>query len=63
LRGAALRHDVPGTTFALAALGGDTQFQLDIAKAHACTHMAGNIAVRYSLAYTDDHGGKQIGWR
>jgi hypothetical protein len=63
LGGAALRHDVPCTTFASATLGGDTQFKLDIAKAHAGTHMAGNIAVRYSLAYTDDHGGKQFGWR
>jgi hypothetical protein len=58
-----LRHDVPGTTFTLAALGGDTQFKLYIAKAHACTHVAGNLAVGNTLAYTDDHGGKQFGWR
>jgi hypothetical protein len=43
--GAALRHHIPRTTFALAALGGNTQFKLNFVKAHSCTSVPGNLAV------------------
>ena len=53
---AALRHYITGTTFALAALGSDTELKLNFFKAHACACMAGNFAVRDSVADADDHG-------
>ena len=51
-----MRHHVPGATFALTALGGDTEFKLNLFKAHACACVAGNFAVRDSVADADDHG-------
>ena len=54
--GAALRHHVPRTTFALAALGGNTELELDLVETHASLCMAGNFAIRNSAADTDDHG-------
>ena len=54
--GAALRHHIPGTTFALTALGGDTELKLNFFEAHACARMAGNFTVRDSVADADDHG-------
>jgi len=54
--GAALRHYVAGAAFALAALGGYAEFELDLVKAQACTGMAGNFAVRNSAADANDHG-------
>jgi hypothetical protein len=43
--GAALRHDIAGATFALTALGGHTEFELDVVKAQAGTYVTGNLAV------------------
>ncbi len=62
MRGTALRDHIAGATFALAALGGDTQLELYVVKAETRTHVAGDITVRNALAYTNDHGGKQSGW-
>ncbi|BEU97127.1 hypothetical protein ACDW_28320 [Acidovorax sp. DW039] len=59
---AALRHDIAGAAFAAAALGGDAQFELDFVKAQTRPGVAGNLSVRNSAAYADDHGGKHIGW-
>lgn len=60
MRRAALRHDIARAPFALAALRGDTEFELDIVEAQTGPHMAGDFAVRYSMAYTDNHGGKRV---
>jgi hypothetical protein len=54
--GAALRDHIAGAAFALAALGGYAEFELDLVKAEACTRMAGNFAVRDSAADANDHG-------
>ncbi len=51
-----MRHHVAGTTFALAALRGNTEFELDFVKTHAGAGMTGNFTVRDSAADTDDHG-------
>lgn len=53
---AALRDDVARAAFALAALGGDTQLELNLVKTQTGTGVAGNFAVRDSAANTDDHG-------
>lgn len=53
----ALCHHIARTTFALATLGGHTQFHLDVVKTHARFHMAGNVTVGYTQAEADDHGG------
>ena len=53
---AALRDHIPGTPFALTALGGNTEFELDIVKTQTSTRMAGYFAIRDSAADTDDHG-------
>jgi hypothetical protein len=52
----ALRDNVTRATFALAALGSDTQFELDLVKAHARTGVAGDFAVGDSAADTNNHG-------
>jgi hypothetical protein len=52
----ALGDHVTRTTFTPTALGGHTQLQLDIVKAHACTHMAGDFPVRNSVTHTNNHG-------
>lgn len=53
---AALRDHIPGTPFALTALGGNPEFELDIVKAQTGTRMACYFTVRNSAADTDDHG-------
>ena len=52
----ALGDHIACTAFALAALGGYTQFKLDLIKAHASVGMAGDVAVRNSAADANDHG-------
>lgn len=51
-----MRHHVPGTPFALTALGGDAEFELDLVKAQARVGMTGDFAIGDSAADTDDHG-------
>lgn len=60
MRRVALGHDVARATFALAALGGYAEFELDIVKAQPRTYMTGDFAVRNPVAYTDNHGGKRV---
>jgi hypothetical protein len=55
---AALGYDFPGTTFALAALGRDAQFKLNVAKIHTSFGVANDLTVRNSSANTNDH----VGW-
>jgi len=59
LAGAALRHHIPGAALAAAALHGDTQFELDLVKAHARMSVACDLTVGNPAAYTDDHGYRQ----
>ena len=58
----ALAHQLSRTTFAVAALGGNAQLELDFVKAQTRPGVAGNFSVRNSAAYTDDHGGKLSSW-
>lgn len=53
---AALGDDITGAAFAAAALRGDTEFELDLVEAHACTSLADDVTVRDAAADTDDHG-------
>ena len=53
---AALRHHIPRAGFALPALGGNTEFELNFVKTHACTGMAGDFTVGDSATDADDHG-------
>ena len=57
VRNIALRDNIAGAFFALATLRGNTQFKLNIVKAHARTHVAGNLSVRNAFADTNNHGG------
>lgn len=52
---AALSHDISGATLAGAAAGGDAKLKLDVVKTHAGMRMASNVAVRNTVANTDDH--------
>ena len=56
----ALGHHVTGAGFAATALGGHTQFELNFVKTHARMCMARDLAIRNSVAYTNDHGCKQL---
>jgi hypothetical protein len=57
---AALSNHITGAAFAAAALGGDTEFELDLVKAHAGAGMADDVTVRDAAANTDDHGGGSV---
>ena len=52
----ALGHDISSAAFALAALSGHAEFELNFVEAPAGAGMAGNFAVRDAAADTDDHG-------
>ena len=55
-RRAALSDHITCAAFAAAALGCDTEFELDLVEAHACAGMADDVTVRDAAADTDDHG-------
>lgn len=57
MRRVALRHDIARALFALSALSGNTQFKLNVVKAHARTHVAGDFSIRNAFADTNNHGG------
>lgn len=56
----ALCDHVAGAVFTLAALGGYTQFKLNIVETHPGTRMARDLAVRHSTANTDDHDARRV---
>ncbi|BEP56032.1 hypothetical protein GmRootV118_32760 [Variovorax sp. V118] len=62
MRDTALRHDVAGTTFTLATLGGHAEFELDFVESHARAHMTCDFTVRDSAADANDHGGESGSW-
>ena len=53
--GAAFVHHVTGAAFAATALGGNTQFKLNLVERHTRMCMACDFAVRDPVAYTNDH--------
>ena len=57
---AALSDDITGAAFTAAALGSDTEFELDLVEAHACAGMANYFTVRDAAADTDDHGESSV---
>ena len=57
---AALGDHIPSAAFAAAALGSDTEFELNLVEAHACAGVANYFTVRDAAADTDDHGGGSV---
>ena len=62
VRSVALGNDIPRASFALAALGGHAEFELDLVKAHPGARVACDFTVRDSAADTDDHGWRRRNW-
>ena len=62
VRSVALGNDIPRASFALAALGGHAEFELDFVEAHSGARMASDFTVRDSAAHTDDHGKGSEDW-
>ena len=61
--GAALCDHIACAALALAALGGDAEFELHFVEGHPSAHVARDLTVRHSAAYANDHGGgRQSGW-
>lgn len=60
VRNTALRDDIARAPFALATLRRHAEFELDVVKTQTGTYMTGDFAVRNSMAYTDNHGGKRV---
>ena len=58
--GAAFGHHITCAGFALTTLRCNTQFKLNLIEAHAGVCVAGNFAVRDSVAYTNDHGESSV---
>ena len=59
VRSVALGNDIPRASFALAALGGHAEFELDFVEAHTGTRVACDFTVGDATANTDDHGEKR----
>lgn len=58
--GTASGHYVACASLAATALCGNTQFKLDFVETHAGIGVASNFAIRNSVAYTNDHGYRQL---
>ena len=58
--GATLGYHVTCAGFAATALGGNTKLKLDFVETHPSMRMVCDFAIRNSVAYTNDHGCKQL---
>ena len=58
--GTASGHYVACASLAATALCSNTQFKLDFVETHAGIGVASNFAIRNSVAYTNDHGYRQL---
>jgi hypothetical protein len=56
VRRAALSDDFACAPLALAALSGNTEFELNFVECHARSHVACDFTVGDSAAYANDHG-------
>ena len=52
----ALRHNLACAALALPALGRDPQFKLNLVKAHARARMLGDLTIRDTVTYANNHG-------
>jgi hypothetical protein len=58
--GATLGYHVTCAGFTATALSGNTKLKLDFVETHPCMRMVCDFAIRNSVAYTNDHGCKQL---